>query len=164
MTYPAEIPAGARFYRDLAGDVMLSLPEGRDLAPGVPMHKAEPLADWVEANCPEGTDWTVLDSDAHGVLAVHLLFPEGLELATPDPDRPPAMPRVFNLVRYDDVSDVSGTGIVAQGVQARDGAVAIRWCVPTLPATWNLFDSIEDLLLLNGHNGRTVVKWADDAG
>lgn len=84
------------------------------------------------------------------------------QLAEFDPYIPPAMPRVFSLVRYDDVSDVSGTGIVAQGIQARDGAIAMRWCVPTLPATWNLFDSIEDVLLLNGHSGRTVVKWADE--
>lgn len=84
-----------------------------------------------------------------------------IELATADPDVPPATPRVFHLVRYDDVSDVSGTGIVAQGCQFRDGHIALRWCVPTLPATWNLFDSIDDLLLLNGHQGRTVVKWVD---
>lgn len=85
-----------------------------------------------------------------------------MDLAEFDPYFPPAMPRVFSLVRYDDVSDVSGTGIVAQGMQARDGTIAMRWCVPTLPATWNLFDTIEDVLLLNGHSGRTVVKWADD--
>jgi hypothetical protein len=87
--------------------------------------------------------------------------PSRVELAEFDPYFPPACGRLFRLVRYDDPSGVSGCGVVGQGFQAPDGAVAMRWCVPTLPATWNLFDSIEDLQLLNGHNGRTVVKWVD---
>lgn len=87
-----------------------------------------------------------------------------LELAEADPEVAPAAPRVFHLVRYDDVSGVSGTGIVAQGMQARDGAIALRWCVPGMPASWNLYESLEDMLRVVGHQGRTVVKWADGRG
>lgn len=79
----------------------------------------------------------------------------------PVPGRAPAEPRVFNLVRYDDVSGISGTGIVAQGVQFRDGQVAVQWCCPGLPRSCAVWDSLEDMLVIHGHRGRTVVKWAD---
>jgi hypothetical protein len=72
-----------------------------------------------------------------------------------------AAPRPFHLVRYDDVSDVSGTGIVAQGVQFRDGQIALQWCCPGLPTSVAIWASIEDILVVHGHQGRTVVKWAD---
>jgi hypothetical protein len=83
------------------------------------------------------------------------------ELAEVDHDHRPAGPRTFDLVRYHDMSGVSGEGIVAQGAQMRDGAIALRWCVPGKPSTWNLFDSIEDVVTLNGHNGLTVVRFHD---
>lgn len=35
--------------------------------------------------------------------------------------------RRFRLIRHHDVSGVSGTGPVAEGVQFTDGAVALRW-------------------------------------
>ena len=72
-----------------------------------------------------------------------------------------AMPRVFSVVRYDDVSGVSGTGIVAQGVQFRDGQVVLQWCCPGLPGSVAVWASIEDVLTIHGHRGRTVIKWAD---
>lgn len=84
-----------------------------------------------------------------------------LPIAAPDPGALPAEPRVFNLVRYDDVSGISGTGIVAQGVQFRDGQVAVQWCCPGLPRSCAVWDSLEDMLVIHGHRGRTVVKWAD---
>lgn len=80
---------------------------------------------------------------------------------TPPPLVEPAMPRVFSLVRYDDVSEVSGTGIVAQGVQYRDGQVSMQWCCPGLPSSVAVWGSIEDVLTIHGHRGRTVVKWGD---
>ena len=36
-------------------------------------------------------------------------------------------PRLFCLIRTDDVSGVSGTGRVADGVQWPDGTVTFRW-------------------------------------
>jgi hypothetical protein len=96
-----------------------------------------------------------------GSLTPPAELPPLVELAEVDPDVPPVAGRLFHLVRYCDPSGVSGTGIVGNGVEMPDGAVALRWCVPTLPATWNLFESMADLLLLNGHKGQTVVKWVD---
>lgn len=68
-------------------------------------------------------------------------------------------PRTFDLVRFHDVSGVSGEGIVAQGVQFADKTVAIRWHGEH-PAT-AVWDSVESLLAVHGHNGLTVVRFHD---
>lgn len=68
-------------------------------------------------------------------------------------------PRTFDLVRFHDVSGVSGEGIVAQGVQFADGQVALQWPKPGRSvAVW---DSVDALLGVHGHNGLTVVRFHD---
>ncbi|GAA1616758.1 hypothetical protein GCM10009789_83470 [Kribbella sancticallisti] len=67
--------------------------------------------------------------------------------------------RRFKLHRYVDVSDVSGTGDVAEGVQYSDGSVAVRW-ISNTPCT-AVWDSIEALLAVHGHGGKTEVHWID---
>jgi hypothetical protein len=69
------------------------------------------------------------------------------------------IPRRFRLLRYVDVSGVSGTGIVAEGVQFSDGSVALRWH-GEYPTT-TVWDSIESLVAVHGHEGATVVDWID---
>jgi hypothetical protein len=72
-------------------------------------------------------------------------------------------PRLFSLVRTDDVSGVSGTGRVADGVQWPDGTVTFRW--RTAKATTVMAASIEDVQEIHGHDGRTkVVWWSRDIG
>ncbi|MGH3360497.1 MAG: hypothetical protein ACRDO7_16970 [Nocardioidaceae bacterium] len=69
------------------------------------------------------------------------------------------MIRRFLLVRHSDPSGVSGTGIVAQGVEFGDGAVALRWiCAHPSTAAWG---SVDDVRVIHGHSGRTVVRWID---
>lgn len=63
----------------------------------------------------------------------------------------------FALRRYEDESGVSGTGIVAQGVQFSDGTVALRWMVDLRSTA--LYDSIDDVVAIHGHGGRTRVVW-----
>lgn len=71
----------------------------------------------------------------------------------------PGPPRTFDLVRFHDVSGVSGEGIVAQGVQFADGQVALQWPKPGRSvAVW---DSVDALLRIHGHNGLTVVRFHD---
>jgi hypothetical protein len=82
-------------------------------------------------------------------------------LAQVDPDVAPAHPRTFDLVRYHDVSDVSGIGIVAQGVQFRDGSVALRWDTPGQEASTAIWASIEGMIAVHGHGGLTVVRFHD---
>ncbi|QNE18236.1 hypothetical protein F1D05_10430 [Kribbella qitaiheensis] len=67
----------------------------------------------------------------------------------------------FELVRYTDVSGVSGTGIVAEGIQFSDGSVALRW-LSQYPCT-AVWESLEALLAIHGHSGSTVVRWIDQA-
>lgn len=66
--------------------------------------------------------------------------------------------RLFEMHRDVDVSGVSGTGVVAQGVDFGDVAV-IRWLGET-PSTvvWN---SIEDAMKIHGHGGATRFVWFD---
>lgn len=93
---------------------------------------------------------------------------EGVELAIPM--------RRFQLHRQGDVSGVSGTGIVADGVEFGK-ALDIVWpdgVHTTLPAGWarlvwrtavgssGLYASAADVETLHGHNGATELVWLDD--
>ncbi|MFI5525011.1 hypothetical protein [Streptomyces platensis] len=70
-------------------------------------------------------------------------------------------PRIFTLHRDRDITGVSGTGIVADGVRWPDGTVSIRWRGER-PSTvsWN---SIDDAEAVHGHGGATRIVWADSA-
>ncbi|GAA1711892.1 hypothetical protein GCM10009745_70010 [Kribbella yunnanensis] len=68
--------------------------------------------------------------------------------------------RRFRLIRHHDVSGVSGTGPVAEGVQFTDGAVALRW-YGDYPTT-TVWDGIESVVAIHGHGGATEVEWLDD--
>ncbi|WP_432938192.1 hypothetical protein ACQPXM_26750 [Kribbella sp. CA-253562] len=67
--------------------------------------------------------------------------------------------RRFRLMRYEDVSGVSGTGPVAEGVQFTDGAVALRW-YGDYPTT-TVWDGIDSVIAIHGHGGATEVEWLD---
>ena len=66
--------------------------------------------------------------------------------------------RLFQLERDVDVSGVSGTGIVAEGIQFSDARVALRWQVGEHRSTV-LWDSIEAVIAIHGHDGRTRLVW-----
>jgi len=68
--------------------------------------------------------------------------------------------RKFHLVRHVDVHGISGTGHVAEGVVFSDGTVAMRWLTATASSTF--FNSVEDLLIIHGHQGATTVKWLEE--
>lgn len=68
--------------------------------------------------------------------------------------------RFFHLRRIRDLSGISGTGIVAEGVQFSDGSCSMRWLTKT-PST-ALYSCIEDLRLIHGHEGATVVEFDDE--
>jgi hypothetical protein len=68
--------------------------------------------------------------------------------------------RCFVLLRTEDVSGVSGTGVVAEGVEFLDGKVALRWCVGEWRSTV-VWDSIDGVEAVHGHDGRTEVLWLD---
>lgn len=63
--------------------------------------------------------------------------------------------RMLHLERDEDVSGVSGTGIVAYGVEFPDGSVVLRW--DTAVRSTVFYDSIADVETITGHGGRTRI-------
>jgi hypothetical protein len=72
-------------------------------------------------------------------------------------------PRLFDLQRDRDPSGVSGTGVVATGVEFQDGSVALRWPNRNNPehASTAVWPSIEAMIAVHGHQGATRVVWLD---
>lgn len=70
------------------------------------------------------------------------------------------MIRRFVLMRNIDITGISGTGLVAWGVQFPDGKVVTRWN-GTVAQTC-VWDSIADVEAIHGHNGSTEIKWLDE--
>ena len=79
--------------------------------------------------------------------------------------------RLFWLVRAADVTGVSGTGIVAEGVEFSDGTVVLRW-LKREPGEWNswadtpqpttvIHEDLSSVFVLHGHDGKTTVAWED---
>jgi hypothetical protein len=69
------------------------------------------------------------------------------------------MVRQFRLVRDEDVSGVSGTGVVAEGVIFSTGKVVLSWCSEYRSVT--VYDTLSDLQKVHGHEGRTRIEWLD---
>lgn len=73
--------------------------------------------------------------------------------------------RRFRLHRIEDVSGVSGTGVVAEGVVFSDGWAVTHWLEqepvnePTI-TTW-LNRGHEGVVKVHGHNGSTRIEWLD---
>ena len=81
------------------------------------------------------------------------------------------VPRRFELVRNEDVSETSGTGVVAVGVEYPDGAVHMQWRNAAnddleTDANGCAFKPAPDGLAatteIHGHDGRTTVRFLDD--
>jgi hypothetical protein len=69
-------------------------------------------------------------------------------------------PRLFELYREEDETGVSGTGIVAHGVQFPDGVVAMRWNTKTASTT--IYDNIKDAMAVHSHRGKTRIVWYEE--
>lgn len=69
--------------------------------------------------------------------------------------------RRFVLQRNEDVSGVSGVGVVAEGVEFSDGSVAIRWISGDHHSTV-LWDDLHSVEVIHGHDGRTLVQFLDE--
>jgi hypothetical protein len=63
------------------------------------------------------------------------------------------------LKRHEDATGVSGTGIVAWGVEFPDGVVALRW-VSAWPTSVVFHDrGMDGVRAVHGHNGKTDIVW-----
>lgn len=67
--------------------------------------------------------------------------------------------RPFLLIRDEDETGISGTGVVAEGVEFLDGRVVLRWQTRNAHHSTVVWDDIEDVLAIHGHNGKTRVHW-----
>lgn len=63
----------------------------------------------------------------------------------------------FYLYRHQDMSGISGTGVVADGIKWPDGTVTLRWRGPR-PSTVN-WNSVEDAEAVHGHGSATAFVW-----
>jgi hypothetical protein len=75
--------------------------------------------------------------------------------------------RTFRLVRHTDVTGISGTGVVAEGIQFTDGTTVVRWLPggtarpEKVRPTTVIHDDVDSVLGLHGHGGSTVVVFDD---
>ena len=67
--------------------------------------------------------------------------------------------RRFVLIRKEDETGISGTGMVAEGVQFHDGKCVLAW--RTKYRSISVYDSSEAVVAIHGHEGKTVLSWLD---
>ncbi len=66
----------------------------------------------------------------------------------------------FHLHRDVDATGVSGTGVVAEGVEFVDGTCVVRWVVGDHRSTV-VWDDVASVEAIHGHGGATRVVWDD---
>lgn len=88
---------------------------------------------------------------------------DGLDLGAQDwtwrAAHPSPAPRRFRLMRNADVSGVSGTGHVADGVLFGDGTTVIRW--RSAHRSTAVYACLRDAIKVHGHGGATRVQFID---
>jgi hypothetical protein len=67
--------------------------------------------------------------------------------------------RRFLLIRMEDLTGISGTGEVAEGTVFSSGLAVIRWLKK--PYAMTIYQSLDDVLLIHGHEGRTKLQFID---
>ena len=68
--------------------------------------------------------------------------------------------RRFKLARLVDVTGISGTGVVAVGVQFPDGHVHMQWVtgIPNITQALNM----ANLIAVHCHEGNSIIEWIDE--
>lgn len=61
--------------------------------------------------------------------------------------------RQFHLLRKEDVSGISGTDVVAEGVEFSTGKCVLGWV--TKFKSLAIYDSLKELVNVHGHDGKT---------
>jgi hypothetical protein len=70
--------------------------------------------------------------------------------------------RLFHLERNIDVTGISGTGAVAEGVEFSNGICALHWL--TSVSSIAIYRNIEELEAIHGHQGSTKIIIDRDLG
>lgn len=72
--------------------------------------------------------------------------------------------RSFILQRDVDVNGVSGTGVVAEGVEFNDGTVALRWLSEWPTSVVFHERGIDAVRAVHGHGGKTKILFLEAEG
>ncbi len=67
--------------------------------------------------------------------------------------------KTFELHRDQDITGISGTGVVAEGVEFSDGTVSIRWLSGEFHSTVHWDQGMTAVKAIHGHGGATRVVW-----
>lgn len=67
--------------------------------------------------------------------------------------------RKFKLIRDDDETGISGTGVVAEGIEFSNGMCAMCWL--TAMHSVAVYPNIRQLEAIHGHNGRARIVFDD---
>jgi len=67
--------------------------------------------------------------------------------------------RLFQLHRDEDSSGVSGTGVVAEGVEFTNRECVIHWLAKR--SSMGMYATIDDVVAIHGHANRTRVVWVE---
>lgn len=66
--------------------------------------------------------------------------------------------QMFRLNRIADATGVSGTGIVAEGVEFTNGKCAVSWLTDVTSVA--VYDDIDDVKRIHGHDGQTLIEFS----
>lgn len=69
--------------------------------------------------------------------------------------------RTFKVIRTEDVSGVSGIGVVAEGVVFPSGICVVEWRGENASIDINK-NGVESWLKIHGHEGRTKIQFNDE--
>lgn len=61
--------------------------------------------------------------------------------------------KIYRMVRDEDVSGVSGTGVVGEVAEFSDGTTTVRWLTECRSTA--VYASLDDARFIHGHDGRT---------
>ena len=65
--------------------------------------------------------------------------------------------KIFHLMRHEDATGTSGTGVVAIGCQLPSGSCVIEWT--SYHSSLGIYRNINDIEALHGHGGNTSIVW-----
>ena len=68
--------------------------------------------------------------------------------------------QVFKMIRNDDESGISGTGVVVEGTVFSDGTVVVRWLGATpCKAHWDSFEAFAKIHIESHPDNNTEIVW-----
>lgn len=111
------------------------------------------VADVLAGFTPIAPDHPVLEETRQAVVE-HLQRRHGPAVAAP---------RAFLLERFVDETGISGTGIVAEGVEFSDGTVALRWRGDWPTSVVFHERGVAAVEAVHGHGGKTRIVWCEEA-